>query len=99
MSKQIILKYYQDAGHGWLAVKSSLLARLGLTTQISCYSYAKGHTVYLEEDRDAGILISALKASGIDYVINPVYHGNASPIRGYASYEGSLDDNEGGLHV
>lgn len=46
-------KFYSDSGHGWLAVKRSELIELGIIGEISCYSYQKGQTVYLEEDRDA----------------------------------------------
>lgn len=94
MSKQkmLTLKYYQDAGHGWIAVKSSLIARLGLSTQISTHSYCKGNTIYLEEDMDAGLLIEALKKSGLDFRLKIVYHDNRSPIRNYYRYEGSLED-------
>jgi hypothetical protein len=33
------LKFYRDAGHGWLAVKKSVLTDLGILDKISTYSY------------------------------------------------------------
>jgi hypothetical protein len=67
--KVLKLKFYCDPGHGWVAVKVSLLLELGITGQISGYSYVKGGTAYLEEDCDAERLIRALNAKGIAYKI------------------------------
>jgi hypothetical protein len=52
-------KFYEDPGHGWLAVKRKLLSQLGVLPHISSCSYEKGQTIYLEEDRDAGLFIQA----------------------------------------
>lgn len=79
-------KFYEDPGHGWLAVKRSLLVELGIEQHISPFSYQKGKTVYLEEDCDANRFVKAMETRGIK--VNPVYkiHGNRSPIRSYESY-------------
>ena len=50
---------FQDGGHGWFAVKRSLLKELDLMTKISSCSYQKGETVYLEEDCDAALFFDA----------------------------------------
>lgn len=56
--KNKVYIYHTDPGHGWIAVKKRELAALGVTG-ISSYSYVKGNTVYLEEDNDAALFISA----------------------------------------
>jgi len=77
-------KFYSYPSHGWLAVKKSELIDLGILDQISEYSYIKGQTVYLEEDRDATIFINAFRAKFnqepmlIDKISNKL-----SPIRSY----------------
>ena len=67
--KVLNLKFYCDPGHGWIAVKVSLLRELGITGQISGCSFVKGGTAYLEEDCDAERLIRALDAKGIAYKV------------------------------
>jgi hypothetical protein len=51
---------HSDPGHGWYAVKRSLIQELGLTESISSCSYQRGQTVYLEEDSDASKFFKAL---------------------------------------
>ena len=45
--------FHSDPSHGWLAVKLDELKMLGITQDISNFSYVKGKTAYLEEDCDA----------------------------------------------
>lgn len=52
IAKTIKFNFHSDSGHGWLAVKKSLVRELGLADKISVYSYMKGKTAYLEEDCD-----------------------------------------------
>lgn len=80
--------YYNDPGHGWLAVPRSLVIELGIERQISPYSYQRGETVYLEEDRDAGIFIQRWNEANPGKDINtPARHANReSRIRNYADY-------------
>lgn len=86
MSKPIKLKFYSDPGHGWVAVKRSLLYELNLQNKISGYSYQKGNTVYLEEDRDASLLIQALKDNQIEFTIQSSNSDKRSVIRSYESF-------------
>lgn len=79
------LKYYTDPGHGWVAVKKSMLVKLGIADKISVYSYMKGKTAYLEEDDDASKLVDMLKSSGIAYELVEKY-SDRSPIRSYERY-------------
>jgi hypothetical protein len=58
---------HEDAGHGWLEVPYSALVALGITKEITGYSYRKGNTVYLEEDQDAMTFAHAfLKHHGLN---------------------------------
>ena len=63
--KTLTLNYYQDAGHGWVKAKFSLIQKLGIAEQISTYSYMRKDSVYLEEDCDLGRLYEALDKRGI----------------------------------
>lgn len=83
-------KYYQDAGHGWVAVKRQLLHDLGIADKISPYSYQKGKTVYLEEDCDASTFFNAyiLKYGKDSYYTKTTDNRwpDRSPIRSYENY-------------
>lgn len=80
------LKYYTDPGHGWIAVKRSVLERFGLTNVITRYSYQHGQTVYLEEDCDAFALANVLKNKGITVEYIMISSKHRSPIRNYQPY-------------
>ena len=80
------LFYHQDCGHGWIAVKRSLIAALGLSDKITHYSYQAGKTVYCEEDCDATLLLNALDEKEISYELMRT-HKDTSPIRGYERYK------------
>ena len=82
MRQPIIIKVYNDRGHGWGAVKRSLLFELGLLNRISSYSYQRGRTVYLEEDQDLGLVIQRLVKLGVDFTFIEKYT-DRSPIRSY----------------
>ncbi len=60
-ASKMIFNFHSDPGHGWLAVKKNLLRELNLAGSISNFSYMKGHTAYLEEDRDLSIFFKAFK--------------------------------------
>lgn len=67
------LTYVQDPSHGWIAADLTLLIRLGLTGNLSPYSYREGSIVWLEEDCDAPMFITALRNAGISYEIADVH--------------------------
>lgn len=74
--------YHTDPGHGWFAVKKREIEALGITG-ISCYSYVKGDTVYLEEDCDAALFFNAYRAV---FGVDPKYRDSyleRTPIRYY----------------
>lgn len=82
----IKIHFYEDPGHGWAAVKRTLLADLGVAGRVSGYSYQRGGTVYLEEDCDLSLLIGALKERGITPCFVDHHTDRRSPIRSYESY-------------
>ena len=84
-AQTIKIKYYHDAGHGWLAVKRNLLRESGLEEEISAFSYQKGQTVYLEEDCDAYKFVKAMEAKGYAFDVDH-RHTERPPIRNYAGY-------------
>ena len=89
--------FYEDGGHGWLAVKRKELDDLGIAHEITGFSYQKGDTVYLEEDQDLSTWAKAIiKKFDLpkDYkfwdhskAIKTVNHGDHSQIRNYQSYD------------
>jgi len=65
----MLIETFSDAGHSWYAVSRSTIASLGLLDTVSRFSYqcAASGTVYLEEDCDAGLVLSALTNSGATF--------------------------------
>lgn len=85
-AKFLKVKYYQDPGHGWIAIKRNLLQQLNIADKVSPYSYQRGQTVYLEEDRDAYLFVKEMEKNGVEVIPEYVHTNNTSPIRSYASY-------------
>ena len=82
-------KFYSDAGHGWIAVPKKLLNELGISNQISGFSYESkgGKIAYLEEDADASLFAKTYKEKfGKLPDVEEIYHGNNSPIRCFPPY-------------
>jgi hypothetical protein len=80
-SPALNLYHIHDSGHGWIGIDYATLDRLGIASEISPYSY-RGQTVaWLEEDRDAEILLRALSIAGIRYHIRDEYIDGDAPIR------------------
>jgi hypothetical protein len=81
--------YITDPGHGWLAVPSATIRKLGLAQEISPFSHVSdsGKTVYCEEDIDSKKVVDALRAQGIQLrarMVNNAY--NLSTIRNMRPY-------------
>ncbi len=80
------IRYYQDPGHGWIAVKRVWLNMLGIENKITGYSYQRGSTVYLEEDCDMTTFHQAAKAAGWDINYLVVHYSTRHPIRSYQRF-------------
>ena len=81
MAQEKVYIFHTDTGHGWLAVKRKELEDLNIIDEISHFSYQRGKTVYLEEDRDASIFID--KKGGLNKIKYRVSHQENTPIRSY----------------
>lgn len=81
-----VYTFHTDAGHGWLEVDMLELELLGITEQISRYSYKRGRKAYLEEDCDASLFINAMESKGqkVAYVTSNTNYD--SPIRNFARF-------------
>lgn len=86
MSNKFTATFHQDSGHGWYAVKRSVLAALDILGRVSPYSYQRGNTVYLEEDCDAGLFFTAVRLLGSEPIVKDAKHHDRSPIRSYDSF-------------
>jgi hypothetical protein len=88
ISINVELKFHQDSGHGWLAVKRSTLSAWGILDKISPCSYQSksGKTVYLEEDGDMKKFVDQAKSRGIEVMTKESYQ-ERSPIRSYDRFK------------
>jgi len=84
--KTVTKKFLSDDNHGWLSVKKKELFDLGISQEISGWSYMKGQSVYLEEDADADIYIKAQRSIGVTVLIIRGKQYKTSPIRKYSGY-------------
>ena len=80
--------YMSDPGHGWVSVGKAELDVLGISHQISRYSYMKGERAYLEEDADMSLWIAARRKNGfpVPNIVNGKSYDGRHPIRSYAPY-------------
>lgn len=81
--EQYILE--EDPAHAWLHVRRTEIQRLGIAKEITSYSYQRGETVFLEEDRDLATFMRAKEAVGEAVAYKRRYVEN-SPIRAYDGY-------------
>lgn len=82
VAKTLKFNFHSDAGHGWLAVKNSLVRELGLANEISQFSYMQGQSSYLEEDCDMAKFINAFTLKfGFAPTIIDLDSKDHSPIR------------------
>lgn len=90
MSKNsIVCKVHADPGHRWYAVSSKVIRELDIVNEITRYSYVSngGTIVYLEEDADARLFISAAFDAGYNVTLKYAKESEKrSPIRNYRSY-------------
>jgi hypothetical protein len=88
MSSKKVIKVteHSDSQHGWMAVKRKTVQEIIGLNNVSCYSYQKGNTVYLEEDRDLTNFINAIREKGIELERRIAKHYESSPIRNYQPF-------------
>jgi len=97
--KNIIREWYSDPAHSWLKVKYSELVELGIQSKISPFSYRDGDDVYLEEDCDAPMYITAVnKILGHAVYFREAEHSNlSSHVRNFDSYFFTVEIPKGEL--
>lgn len=78
--------WMSDPGHAWLAVDMEELDLLGITKQISPYSYQRNDIAYLEEDCDAGLFLEAMRAKGVAIQFRTHHTDHDSVIRSYRRF-------------
>lgn len=69
--KHIEYEFLDNGGHGWLKVPRKELYLLGISHQVSEYSYQNKDVVFLEEDADLALFRAAMNQKNI--VINKKY--------------------------
>jgi hypothetical protein len=80
------LDFYEDPGHGWLAVPLELLDSLQLLDKVSSYSYMRGTLAHLEEDCDYSLFAAAMRERNAPFTIREHRTDNRSRIRNYCHY-------------
>jgi len=80
-------EYHTDAGHGWVKVPKKLLVELGVSKDISVYSYQNGDFAYIEEDGDATLLIEAYQKRFGKFNYEDIWDGDNSNIRNFQTYD------------
>lgn len=84
------LNFYEDPGHGWLAVPIPLLDKLGIIDQISTYSYMRGMLAHLEEDCDYALFARAMNNAGRFFTVKHHHTDNRSRIRNYCHFNAGV---------
>ena len=77
-------KHFVGDTKGWVEVKKSELARLGLLDSISSASYEKDNYIYLDEDIDFSFFLLSIgnKIELIEISVNDDYFYNYKKYRG-----------------
>ena len=90
----MVFTFHTDPGHGWLEVPCSLLIKLGISDDITSFSYINGASAFLEEDCDAATFMRAYKdMSGGLPLIDEKYL-EESPVRSYGPYHSFIEPGE-----
>lgn len=81
-----VYQRYHDPGHSWLRVRLVELITLGISAEISAYSYQRGKWAYLEEDCDMDVFVRACQAREHKITIKNHVTNKSSRIRTFQSY-------------
>ena len=79
------LTFFPDDSHGWLRVPKASVPKRSLAKISSC-SYMDNDYFYLEEDKDAGICLNALKEEGVNVEVEMAAQARRSGIRDLARF-------------
>lgn len=86
IGNELHVRKYEDSQHGWLAVPFQWLEALDIVNEVSCCSYRRGETAYLEEDCDAPLLRKAAEQHGFRLFVDYRHTTDRSAIRSYPSF-------------
>ena len=81
------INVYADSGHAWAKVKTASLIKLGISDNISSFSYQRNDYTYLEEDCDLNIYVNKLKENNIEFKFKEYHTNKQSKIRSYNTYK------------
>ena len=85
--KTFTIIVYNDPSHAWGKVKRKVLDNLGLSQQVSSYSYQYKDNVYLEEDADLALVCrNLLFNSDVQIKFVEKHTNRDSRIRSYERY-------------
>ena len=87
MTKRTVkITTFSDPGHGWARVPHKLLAKLGIASLVTPYSYMRGDNAFLEEDCDLSTFMAAAERAGVTVEFVSRYTNRQSKIRNYLQY-------------
>jgi len=86
IDNELHVRKYEDPSHGWMAIPFQWLERLNIVNQISCCSYRRGTTAYLEEDCDAPLFRKTAQEHGFRLFVDYRHTNDRSSIRSYPSF-------------
>lgn len=89
---------YSDPSHGWAKVSIKKLLELGISGHISSHSYVKNGWAFLEEDKDLGTFMEAMKKVGQSITFKEHPSNKTSRIRNYDSYSTFKDEFNEDFH-
>jgi hypothetical protein len=86
--KNLKIRFFHDAAHGWYEVGFSVLQDMGIAHKITRYSYRKGDMAYLEEDCDATLFFDKAKELGYNVKVDEEdIYSEDSIVRTYWPYK------------
>jgi hypothetical protein len=84
--KTLEINFMADPSHGWGEIPLDLIQELGISGQISRYSYRRGDNAYLEEDCDLALFMQKAKEKGWIIKFFEDHINDDSPIRSYQRF-------------
>ena len=89
--RNLDIHFHADPAHGWAEIPLDLIQELGISGQISRYSYRRGDNAYLEEDCDLSLFMQGAEAKGWTIKFIDHHTNNDSPVRSYQRFTNKGD--------
>jgi hypothetical protein len=84
--KKLEINFMADPSHGWGEIPIDLIQELGISGQISRYSYRRGDNAFLEEDCDLALFMQKAQAKGWTITFRERNFNHDCAIRNYPRY-------------